>query len=264
MSDFKLPKMPKVSFDIPAMSFDMSPPKEPVKKADEPSRNELSVSLEEMKAKLKRIDSGEPLPASYVQARRIARRRKINGQREQTLFDLIPELPPPDEDMWVLARGLGSKDAKGRDTGQLDFGAFVPYFVKMLSDSGGVELYITTWRINMRGVQGLIDLMADGLVSKMVVCTDAYFGNVDPVVAHALLDGLEQHGGQFVAFKNHAKIICARNAAGRCAVVTGSANFSSQPRLEQFNLTTAPEVFDFFKTSVFDWAMKLSKGKEDG
>lgn len=181
------------------------------------------------------------------------------GLRKETLNALIPELPDPGRDLYILSNGSGAERKNGSDRGVFDFGTFIPYFVDMLGER--VELYVSTWTMNMRGAESMVSLVRDGAVQKLVVCTDPYFNAREPKIAAYLMSALQHEPHAYVAFRNHAKVICAK-AGDKVATVTGSANLSSQPRVEQFVVSTSPEVYDFFVTNLFEWAIgQLNNGE---
>jgi hypothetical protein len=63
-----------------------------------------------------------------------------------------------------------------------------------------------------------------------------------------LLDGIRARGGRYRSFQNHAKVLLLSNAGtGVWISVEGSANLTSNPRLEQYVITNDQGLYDFHR-----------------
>jgi hypothetical protein len=197
------------------------------------------------------LETTRQLATPRTYARRNTKRHFVNGLKKEALNELIPMLPPPDTDLYVIGNGAGAEVRHGINPQAFDFGSFIPHIVDRL---GGRECtaYISTWTMNRQHTKTMIEMLADGRLQALTVVTDPYFKRREAAVAAELITGLQQRGGRFLAFKNHVKAICISNAAGQCCTVTGSANLSAQPRCEQYILTTAPDVYQFFVSEFFE------------
>lgn len=190
-------------------------------------------------------------------ARAAARRQFVNGLKKQALTELIPTLPPPNTDLYVIGNGAGAEKKwtpGGIDAQCFDFGTFIPHLVALL---GGRDCtgYISSWTMNRNHALAMIELLDAGALGRLTVFTDPYFARREPGVYAELVTGLQRHTprGRYLSFKNHVKAICLATADGsRTVTVTGSANLSAQPRAEQYVLTTAPDVYRFFVTEFFE------------
>ena len=67
------------------------------------------------------------------------------------------------------------------------------------------------------------------------------------MVADTLKCGLEDRAQRFKACENHAKVVLLQ-AGEDWLVFEGSANFTANPRIEQFVLNNDRELFEFHKT----------------
>lgn len=188
--------------------------------------------------------------------RREAKRVMVNGLKREALSTLIPVLPPPDTDLYIISNGSGAERIQGRiDARAIDFGTFVPVLVDLLG-AQGCTAYISTWTMNRNHALMLLELLDTGALARLTVATDPYFTRREAAIAATLIQGLDERGQQFRAWKNHVKAVCIASADNRRFVtVTGSANMSAQPRCEQFTLTTAPDVYQFFVTEFFEAMM---------
>lgn len=199
------------------------------------------------------------MPPTILTAKVQRRYAHINGLRRETLNELIPELPEPGVDLYVVTNGGGV----ARRGGVFDLGAFVPHVAERLGTP--VEVFISTWAINRRTADVLGRALRSGEIARLVMLLDRSLAARDAETAKLLYDACVETGrGRFVVFRNHAKIIAVRSLeTERVAVITGSANISSEPRVEQFVMTTSPEVFAFFREGLFAWALARA-GVDDG
>lgn len=184
--------------------------------------------------------------------RRIARRQYINGLRKQALNDLIAELPPPDTDVYILSNGSGGTYRQTDETKVFEFGHFIPVLVQMLGGHGCIA-YVSTWTMARQHSLNLLEMVDTGELAQLAVMSDAYFLRRESAIANQLVTGLLARGQRFVAFKNHCKVIAIASADGtRTACVLGSANLSSQPRAENFTLSTDPGLYTFLRDGFFE------------
>ena len=210
------------------------------------------------------IETNRQLKTPKLHARKDARRVKVNGLKRQALTELIPELPPPDTDLYIIGNGSGAEVKHGLNPSAFDFGSFVPVLVGMLGNSK-CKAYISTWTLNRDHALTMLELLDNGNIDELVFFSDPYLQKRNPSIAATLINGIQKHPdrARILFFKNHAKIIAIANAdESQTVVVSGSANMSSQPRVENYVLTTAPEVYRFFVDEFFN-AM-LRGGKKNG
>lgn len=203
------------------------------------------------------VQSERKLARPVAHARRAAQRQTVNGLKKQALTALIPELPPPDTDLYVIGNGSGAKKKwlpGGSDPDAFDFGTFIPHVVERLGNAGCIA-YISTWSMNRNHALTLIEMLNDGRLAQLTVFTDAYFQRREPAIAGMLITEMARlpDRARYFAFRNHVKAMCIANAdETRFCTVTGSANLSAQPRCEQYVVTTAPEIFGFSRREFFE------------
>jgi hypothetical protein len=200
------------------------------------------------------LETADNLPTSKAHTRRGAQRVFINGLKKEALSQLVPTMPPPNTDVYVIGNGAGAEKkwiAGGIDNTAFDFGTFIPHLTSLFDQPTGCTAYISSWTMNRNHALSLIEMLDDGRLTKLTVFTDPYFQRREPAVATTLIQGLQRHQQTYLAFKNHCKIIALASGEQTC-VVTGSANLSAQPRCEQYVLTTAPAVYGFFVQEFFE------------
>lgn len=200
------------------------------------------------------LETSKQLSEPKLHARRAARREFSTGLKREALTELIPALPPPDVDLYVIGNGAGAEIRHGINPLAFDFGTFIPHVVRMLGDKNCIA-YVSSWTMSEIHVKSMIAMLDDGRLSRLVVFADPYFSRRTPAIYAQLATGLQRHypHGQYLAFKNHVKCIAlATSDESRTCVITGSANLSAQPRCEQYVLTTAPDVYTFFRDEFFE------------
>lgn len=201
-------------------------------------------------------ETARQLSKPLLHARKAKRREFITGLKREALTELIGELPPPDTDLWIVSNGSGAEKkwhTGGIDVQAFDFGSFLPVLVKMLGDRDVIG-YVSTWTMNAQHGKNMIAMLADGRLAALTVFTDPYFSRREAVVYAQLVTGLQRYPdrGRYLSFKNHVKSIALAAPDGRTCVIVGSANLSAQPRCEGYVLSTAPDVYQFYRDEFFE------------
>lgn len=216
------------------------------------------------------LETSRTLDKPIMTARKAKRREFVNGQKREALTELIPALPPPDTDLYIIGNGAGAEKRHGVDSTAFDFGTFIPHVVRMLGDIG-CTAYVSTWTMNENHVKSMVEMLTDGRLSALSVMVDPYFSRRTPAIYAQLITGLQAHpwgipgagGGRFKAFKNHCKIIAIANPAGQCCTIMGSANLSAQPRTENYTLSTAPDLYAWVRDEFFEVMLNAKIDKSE-
>lgn len=203
------------------------------------------------------IQTARTLKSVLRQERKGAKRRFINDEKRQALADLMPELPPTDTDLYIITSGLGAEANRGVISKSPDLGTFIPHLVQLLGDKDCIA-FVSTWTCNQWHAQTMLELLDTGRVKSLTFFSDPYFMQRSPAIATPLVSGLKERGQQVKLFKNHTKILAiADRREKRSCVVLSSANLSAQPRTENLNVTTAPEVYQWVKRDFFEAMLKI-------
>ncbi|MCK5845364.1 MAG: hypothetical protein KAG97_11695 [Victivallales bacterium] len=172
------------------------------------------------------------LGVSATKVRKSEKKRMLFIEQMRTIRQALPDFPEPG---WAYHIVNDSK---------YDFYTILPL---ILEREGTIEeCYISTWTMNRENVTDLADHIKRGRIKKMAVTTGLYFKRRDPATYHQLFKALNAAGHRYVAFKNHTKILLAKTKANHL-VIEGSANFASNPNLEQYVINNDPELYDFHK-----------------
>lgn len=187
--------------------------------------------------------------------KKTARREFKAGLKKEALTELIPTLPPPDTDLWLVSNGDGAETGRGAINLQaFDFGSFIPHVVRLLGNDQ-CRLYISTWTCNRTHVLNLLAMLREGELGYFTFCCDPYFRTRETALCTELLLGMQEYPDKTraVFWKNHAKIIAIANQdETQTCVIVGSANLSAQPRAESYVMSCAPEVYKFYRDQFFE------------
>jgi hypothetical protein len=197
-----------------------------------------------------------------VHHHRTAKREFRAALHKEALTEIIGELPPPDTDVFIVSNGAGSEIRHGINPLAFSFGDFIPHLVKMLGDRQ-CTAYISTWTAARTHTLTMLEMLEDGRLESLTFCSDPYFSRREAAIYAEFVTGLQRYPGRtrYLAWKNHVKLICISNPDGQCCTISGSANLSAQPRCEQYVLTTAPDVYNFYRDEFF--LEMISRAKDD-
>lgn len=159
--------------------------------------------------------------------RHVSRRERA----EDLIADL--ELPGPDETIHVISNA------------QYDY--FNVIIAAARKHAPILEFYGSTWTMNKFNVDDLIKAMDDGTIQKVSILTGTYFKARESSVYAQLITALAKHKQRYTAFINHTKICLLKSQDGTHLVFEGSANFTHNPRLENYIICNNQELYEFHK-----------------
>jgi hypothetical protein len=109
------------------------------------------------------------------------------------------------------------------------------------------ELYIATYRISYKAAITLKFLLEAGDIGKLTILANDNYEKLMRDKA-AILINLEKSNKNFKLIKknSHAKITLLK-AGDKYIVMTGSGNYSTNPKIEQYTITESRELYDFHK-----------------
>lgn len=168
-------------------------------------------------------DTGAPLH------RKPTKRDLVRIRHREAIQDVLPDLPEPGASVHLVGRG------------NFDFWTWVPHLVSL---TGPAAMWGSTWTMNQENALELLAMLDAGSITAASITTGLYFKRRESAVYATLLQGLQDRGQRYVAAKNHAKVLVLRNATADL-VVEGSANFTANPRLEQYVVSRDPALAAF-------------------
>lgn len=201
------------------------------------------------------LETARTLDAPLLYARHAAKRQTIAAQKQENLARLMPTLPPPDTDLLILGTAEGKENVRTGllDSGAFDFGSFIPHGVELLGGHG-ITCYCSTWVLNRQHVEMFTDLLDAGRLAALHVLSDPFLKRRHTSAVYgALVTTIQAHPpSRLKLFENHAKILCLAAPEGsRFLSVQGSSNLTSVQRVENYHVSTAPEVYHFYVEQFF-------------
>lgn len=183
-------------------------------------------------------DEGEKEPETGITSRvlKIAEKKTVHLKtRREKLAELLDGLPEPGWTTHVVSNG------------QFDYWGVVETVIRMSGQP--VELHASTWTMNTANIQALIELVDEGFITRYAVLTGYYFATREKAAFSLLTDHCESSGkGRFACFNNHAKVTLIRPATcDDYFTIEGSANFTANPRVEQWSLSNSRELYEFHR-----------------
>ena len=173
----------------------------------------------------------DAMPEIGLLSRKVEKRRQIQATKRERMADVIDRLPEPGETFHVISNGT------------FDHFSFVPRISELM---GTVDaFYGSTWTMNRENALGLLDLYDKGRLKTVALLTGLYFKRRETAVYATVLEGLQERGQRYIAFKNHAKVsLFAGLEADTYITVEGSANYTANPRLENYTVTNDKPLFE--------------------
>lgn len=164
--------------------------------------------------------------------RRPAKERCLSMMRGQHLRDVLKRTPAKGHSLHIVTNN------------KADFWTWIPHLVKLLGHAD--EAYFSTWTISRSNARELLDLFDKKKLRAVAVLSGRYFKARESSIYAELLDGLLNRRQRFVCLENHAKVaLLANHKSGHYITVEGSANFTSNPRIEQCVILNRKDVFAF-------------------
>ena len=152
---------------------------------------------------------------------------------------VVGELPTAGESIHIVSNGC------------FDYFSLVPWVLNTMQASGA-DLWFSTWTMNFANVARLFECFDAGQLKTISALTGLYFATREKAVYAELCEGLAKRGQRIYANKNHSKVTLIRHGESHF-VIEGSANFTANPRIENFVLSNSKPLFDFHR----DWLEEL-------
>lgn len=129
--------------------------------------------------------------------------------------------------------------------GSFDYFTLIPIIVKLLGGKSN-SFYFSTWTMNMRNSEEIIKMFDNGCFEEIKCLVGLYMKKREPSVFNFMYENLKERSQVIFANENHSKVTLL-NFGENYIVVQGSANFTANPRIEQFSIHNSKELFNFHK-----------------
>ena len=185
------------------------------------------------------------LPDQPQRISRTLKREMFDRQRLKTLTDIFPTLPAPGEAHHIITHG------------KFDFYDALPRVLE-LGEMQNATVTAATWCCNRRCALDLIDRIESGQIGSMKLIVGLYLKRREQAVFSTLATGLAKHGQKLLATECHAKIFTIQHE-NNFITIEGSANWTSNPRIEQFTVSNDRGLHDFHSRWIDDAISRAAK-----
>ena len=225
----------------------MEPDEKRLKKVDPSEFDDLNEALSFDLDPLQDIESETRRLISTRKLRSDLKHQTLDARKRQELAAVMPALPAPGECYHIVSNG------------HFDYWTWIPVMVGYLGRAD--EYYGSTWTMNRHNVVDLLDMIERGLICQAAVVTGDYLKHREPAVYATLLRGFRRRSMRVAAAMNHTKVtLLANHERGDYLVLEGSANYTSNPRMEQNIILNDQAVYRFHR----DWLEEvLAHGDEE-
>jgi len=170
------------------------------------------------------------LPEGRALLRKSAKREFKKAGRLKNVAEIVAAIPPPGSSLHVIGNGA------------YDFFDWIPHLQALMGEPA--RGWFSTWTMNRGNVLDLLGLYDAGRLTSLTMLTGLYFKRRESSVYATLLEGIQERGQRYLAFLNHTKLILLQ--AGEAYItVEGSANLTSNPRLEQYVISNDQSLLEF-------------------
>jgi len=162
----------------------------------------------------------------------------IKKLKKENINSVITELPKKNVYHHIVSNGT------------FDYFGIIPRILEL--ENGDFELYASTWTMNFKNTETLLNLYDVRRLTKITFICGDYLVSREPLVFNTIKEGLLERKQRIKPFKNHAKIILLSNGINYY-VCEGSANFTANPRVEQNLICNSKDLYNFHK----EWIEEL-------
>lgn len=183
------------------------------------------------------------LPNVRLRIRSDAKRKLIDALAQESADAIITRLPAPGESWHVVSNGT------------FNFYSIVRRLIPWMA---GSTLHISTWTLFRNVALDIGELLDDSSLREVYFLTGTYMRQRDPYTYQILESAIRGRGQHCAAVDTHAKIAVIQNDADAIAIES-SANFCSNPRIENFTLYADRELAEFHAAWIQDLCLATEK-----
>lgn len=165
--------------------------------------------------------------------KRRLKREIFNKDRKKVMSEIVERLPEPGESFHIITNG------------KFDFYDVIPRVLE-LGKMHGAKVSAATWCCNRRCALNLLDLIKTGKIAQMELIVGLYLKRREQAVFSTLANGFIEYGQKLLATECHAKVITIEHEKDRFSIES-SANWTSNPRIEQFAIINDRGLHDFHR-----------------
>lgn len=173
------------------------------------------------------------------------KRRAICKMKEKKAEKLIDKIPENGESIHVISAGI------------FDYWTLIPVLCKLLNEKVLVSRF-STWAMTMPVCTQFIEMMDSGQLGNCGFIADTSLQRLQGAVYAKLATRFNSAKQPLRMTACHAKIALIKTASHNI-VMEGSANFTNNPRIEQFCIINDSKIFEFH----FQWMQELFKANDE-
>lgn len=173
---------------------------------------------------------------SIIESRLIKRKTKLKANtflKKEKAIKVLTELPKIDESIHIVSNG------------SFDYFTLIPILIE-LEKKQIKDFYFSTWTLNQTNSEAIINLFDEKKVQSINCLVGLYFKKRESNVFNYLYESLKERNQRIFSNENHSKITLL-NSDENYYIIEGSANFTANPRIEQFTIHNSQYLFNFHK-----------------
>lgn len=174
--------------------------------------------------------------SAKITSRKLKLRETIKTKsflKKEKAEEVLGELPQTGESIHIVSNG------------SFDYFNLIPIAIKLMGDKCN-DFYFSTWTLNNGNSEAILKLYDDGKVKTIKCLVGLYFKKRESAVFNMLYEGLKKRNQIIYSNENHSKVTLLDNGVD-FIVIEGSANFTANPRIEQFSVHNCKELHQFHK-----------------
>jgi len=139
-----------------------------------------------------------------------------------------------------------------KTNGTSDCGSIFTYALQNWEEI--TEMYLATWTISKQNIKRIKEAMESGKLKNLTMVFSSTLKGANPALYASLVGALKQFDNvKLKEINSHAKTFSVTNGKD-FITVTGSANWSENPRIENFLILNDKNLFEHHK----DWMSELT------
>ncbi len=174
--------------------------------------------------------------SAKITSRKLKLRETIKTKsflKKQKAYEVLDELPQVGESIHIVSNV------------SFDYFNLIPIAIKLMGDKCN-DFYFSTWTLNNTNSEAIIKLYDENKVSSIKCLVGLYFKKRESAVFNMLYEGLKKRNQTIFSNENHSKVTLLDNGID-FIIIEGSANFTANPRIEQFSIHNSKELYQFHK-----------------
>ena len=176
---------------------------------------------------------------------------RIEAKAEKRKIKQTIKFSARNENLHNILKNVGGLPANDEmvnfvSDGTSDTGGF---FSEILREFGNIdEMFLSTWTISRENVLRILEAYDQGRIGKFefLINNGLLKTNSTKAIWGLICDEFTKRGIKYRAVNSHAKIFCVK-CGDRFITVSGSGNWSENPRIENYFIIGGEETFSFNK-----------------